>query len=172
MGWLNNLFDWGSGLVGAGLNYYGAQQANETARAISREQMDFQRDSNREQMGFQERMSNTAFQRSMEDMKKSGLNPILAFNQGGASSPSGASSSGASAPVMNQFSAAVNSALQARSIAAQLEQTKIMTKLLEADLPERERAAELYKSKGGKTLKGIKEIVGPLKDIAGIALKR
>lgn len=45
---------------------------------------------------WQERMANTEIQRRMEDLKKSGLNPVLAVSQGGASSPSGSTASASS----------------------------------------------------------------------------
>lgn len=70
-----------------------AQDFNAYQAAIDREYNAEQSQLNRD---FQERMSNTAYQRAVADMKLAGLNPVLAYSNGSASSPGGSSASSGS----------------------------------------------------------------------------
>lgn len=87
---------------------YAANKAQETAQ---------------EQMAFQAGMSNTSYQRGVVDMRAAGINPILAAQRGGASTPAGAQPS--------QFfdaGPAINSALTARFQGEQIKMLRQQTR--------------------------------------------
>lgn len=74
-----------------------------------------------EQRRWAERMSGSAYQRATADMQAAGLNPMLAYQHGGAQTPSGASASGTagSTPALtSKPSASFQTAAQIRHIDA------------------------------------------------------
>lgn len=87
-----------------------------------------ERDAAREQMAFQERMSGTSYQRATADMRMSGINPMLAYQQGGASTPGGAMPG-----VSDVLGPAVSSAMAGSRMKSELESMDIARKNVAAD---------------------------------------
>lgn len=108
-------------VIGGALSGLGALAGNrETSRSTAK------------QMHFQERMSNTAHQRQVKDLRAAGINPILSAKLGGASTPQGGSYTAA-----NVGSAAVQgygTMASARQAEAQTRQLNVNTKIRQRDL--------------------------------------
>lgn len=117
-------------IASGGLGFIGAHQQNKANSKQARK--------NRQ---FQERMSSTAYQRTMADMKEAGLNPMLAAKLGGASTPGGAQ-----ATMENTLSSAAEAAANlpaTQNIKADTNQKKANTAAQQAQEKVYETQAEL-----------------------------
>lgn len=126
-------------LVAAAITALGSiisgQQTNQANAAMNASNLDANAQQAQFNRDFQERLSNTAHQREVADLKAAGLNPILSANAG-SSTPSGSMASAPSmAPMRNPMEGVaqlISSALEASQVMTNMEKTRAETGLIKA----------------------------------------
>lgn len=131
-----------AGVVGNVMSMRGQKKINREQIALSREQMQ-----------FQERMSSTAHQREVADLKQAGLNPILSGTGGsGASTPTGAMASLENpAESWENLGATASSAVSA-GLQARLNKQAVRAARAEADKREVEAQEASYRWNIGRAV--------------------
>lgn len=159
---------------------FSASSANKFTAEQNQAAMSFEAQQAHANRRFQERMSNSAFQRQMADMGKAGLNPMLAAGMSGSSTPGGAMASGKAGsgakanPNTTEYKKSVqlqNAALKRTDqklkaekelLSAQSAKASRETEIMEADLERSKSVKEWYqKNPNAAKIERILSIFGP-----------
>ena len=112
------------------LSNKGQKEANEAQADQAQLNREFNSAEAAKTREWQENMRATQYQTAVSDLKAAGLNPMLAYQQGGAGTPTGATASNSGIPqIGNKVAAGLTAAAQA----AQIMNLKAQTEKTEAD---------------------------------------